>query len=225
MCRLLGVSKSGYYAWQKRLPSERTRTDEELLDHIVTIHRESRGLYGAPRVQADLRSKYQIRCSKRRVARLMRQAGLAGVKRGKKRQLTKRDASKTASPDLVERRFTAVAPDRLWVADITQHATAEGWLYLAVVIDLFSRKVIGWAMSERLYAELVVNALDMALKNRRPAPGLIHHSDHGSQYTSFAFGKRLQQAGILGSMGSVGDALDNAAAESFFSTLQVELLE
>lgn len=163
----------------------------------------------------------------------MRQAGLAGVKRGKKRQLTKRDASKTASPDLVERRFTAVAPDRLWVADITQHATAEGWLYLAVVIDLFSRKVVGWAttagspcgMSERLYAELVVNALDMALKNRRPAPGLIHHSDHGSQYTSFAFGKRLQQAGILGSMGSVGDALDNAAAESFFSTLQVELLE
>ncbi len=155
----------------------------------------------------------------------MRQAGLAGVKRGKKRPLTKRDASKTASPDLVERRFTAAAPDRLWVADITQHATSEGWLYLAVVIDLFSRKVIGWAMSERLYAELVVSALDMALKNRRPVAGLIHHSDHGSQYTSFAFGKRLQQAGILGSMGSVGDALDNAVAESFFSTLQAELLD
>ncbi len=136
-----------------------------------------------------------------------------------------RDPAKTASPDLVKRQFSAAAPNHLWVADITQHMTAEGWLYLAVVVDVFSRKVVGWAMSGRLYAELVVNALDMALKNRRPGEGLIHHSDHGSQYTSFAFGEHLQKAGLLGSMGTVGDALDNAIAESFFSTLQAELLD
>lgn len=225
MCQLLRVSRSGFYAWQKRPPAERERTDEELLGHITTIHRESRGLYGAPRIQADLRRKYQLRCSKRRVARLMRQAGLVGVRRGKKRKLTKRDPLRAASPDLVERQFSAKAPDHLWVADITQHATSEGWLYLAVVLDIFSRKVVGWSMSQRLYAELGVNALDMALKNRRPSPGLIHHSDHGSQYTSFAFSKRLERSGILGSMGTVGDALDNAVAESFFSTLQAELLD
>ena len=155
----------------------------------------------------------------------MRQADLTGVRRGRRRKLTKRDPTKTALPDLVERRFSAEAPDRLWVADITQHATAEGWLYLAVVIDVFSRKVIGWSMSGRLHAELVVNALDMALRNRRPKEGLIHHSDHGSQYSSFAFGKRRENTGILGSMGTIGDALDNAVAESFFSTLQAELLD
>lgn len=225
MCQLLEVSRSGYYAWQKRSPSKRASTDEELLSHIITIYRESRGLYGAPRVQAALKRKYGLRCSKRRVARLMQQAGMVGIRRGKKRKLTRRDPDRTGCPDLVQRQFTAVSPDRLWVADITQHATLEGWLYLAVVIDVFSRKVVGWAMGARLYAELVVSALDMALKNRRPGKGLIHHSDHGSQYTSFAFGERLEQAGLLGSMGTVGDALDNAVAESFFSTLQAELLD
>lgn len=177
MCRLLGVSRSGFYAWQKRPLSSRARIDEELLGTITMIHRESRGNYGARRVQAELRRKHRVRCSKRRVARLMRQAGLVGVRRGKKKSMTKRDPSRTASPDLVKRHFTAATSDNVWVADITQHKTHEGWLYLAVVIDIFSRKVVGWAMSGRLYAELVVDALDMAIKNRRPAGGLIHHSD------------------------------------------------
>lgn len=181
MCQLFGVSRSGFYARQKRPLSQRARTDEELLGIITTIHRESRGNYGAPRVQVELRRKYHVRCSRRRVAKLMRQAGLVGVRRGKKKSLTKRHPSRIASPDLVQRDFTAATSDNVWVADITQHKTAEGWLYLAVVIDIFSRKVVGWAMSGRLYAELVVDALDMAIKNRRPAEGLIHHSDRGSQ--------------------------------------------
>ena len=155
----------------------------------------------------------------------MREVGLVGVHRRRKRGSTRRDPARSSYADLVQREFTPSAPDRLWVADITQHKTGEGWLYLAVVIDAYSRKVVGWAMAEHLQAELVIKALEMAVWNRQPSPGLIHHSDHGSQYTSLAFGQRLEQAGILGSMGAVGDALDNAVAESFFATLQIELLD
>ena len=155
----------------------------------------------------------------------MREAGLVGVHRRRKQGSTKRDPARSSYADRVQREFTPSTPDRLWVADITQHPTAEGWLYLAVVIDAYSRKVVGWSMAEQLQAEPVIKALEMAVWNRRPSPGLVHHSDHGSQYTSLAFGQRLEQASILGLMGAVGDALDNAVAESFFATLQVELLD
>jgi putative transposase len=225
MCRLFGVSKSGYYAWRSRPPSAQSRADAELLVLINRVHEESRGIYGAPRVQAELRLKHHIFCSRRRVARLMRQAGLVGVHRRKFSGTTRRDPKRETYPDLVERRFSANEPNRVWVADVTQHETDEGWLYLAVIIDVYSRLVVGWSFAERFTAELVLAALEMALWNRQPAEGVIHHSDHGSQYTSLAFGQGLEHSNVLGSMGSVGDALDNAVAESFFATLQTELLD
>ncbi len=225
MCRVLGVSPSGYYAWRHRGSSRRARADAELLNQIRAVHTKSRGIYGAPRVHAELRRKHQVCCSRKRVARLMREAGLEGVHRRRKRGSTRRDPARPSYSDLVQRSFTPNTSDRLWVADITQHKTDEGWLYLAVVIDAYSRKVVGWAMAEHLQAELVIKALELAVWNRRPSPGLVHHSDHGSQYTSLAFGQRLEQAGIVGSMGTIGDALDNAVAESFFASLQVELLD
>lgn len=225
MCRVLGVSTSGFYAWRERKPSARARTDAELTKCIIKIHRESGGTYGAPRIHAELKLDYGIRCSKKRVARLMRQTNLAGVHRRRLKGCTKRDPARPVYPDLVQRSFTASAPNQLWVADITQHYTGEGWLYLAAIIDIFSRAVVGWSMGARAVADLVINALNMATWNRRPGSGLIHHSDHGSQYTSLVFSKRLEEAGILGSMGTVGDALDNAVAESFYATLQTELLD
>jgi len=225
MCRVLGVSPSGYYAWHRRGPSRRAQRDAELLERIKLIHTKSRGIYGAPRIHAELRRKHHIYCSRKRVARLMREAGLVGVHRRRKRGSTRRNPARPSYTDLVKREFSPDVPDRLWVADITQHKTNEGWLYLAVVIDAYSRKVVGWSMAEHLQAELVIKALQMAVWNRRPSPGLVHNSDHGSQYTSLAFGQWLAQAGIPGSMGAVGDALDNAVAESFFATLQVELLD
>lgn len=225
MCRVLGVSPSGYYAWHRRGPSRRAQRDAELLERIKLIHTKSHGIYGAPCIHAELRRKHQMRCSRKRVARLMREAGLVGVHRRRKRGSTRRDPARPSYSDLVQRSFTPNTSDRLWVADITQHKTEEGWLYLAVVIDAYSRKVVGWSMAEHLQAELVIKALQMAVWNRQPSPGLVHHSDHGSQYTSLAFGQRLEKVGILGSMGTVGDALDKAVAESFFATLQVELLD
>jgi putative transposase len=225
MCRLFGVSKSGYYAWRKRKPSARSASDAELLIHVKTIHEESRGVYGAPRIHAELKLKYHIDCSRKRVARLMSQAGLMGIHRRKFTSTTRRDPKRDPYPDLVERQFTVDAPNKLWVADVTQHETDEGWLFLAVIIDAYSRLVVGWSMGERFTAEFVLAALEMALWNRQPEGGVIHHSDYGSQYTSLAFGQGLEQAGVLGSMGSVGDALDNAVAESFFATLQCELLD
>jgi putative transposase len=225
MCQVLGVSRSGYYAWLGRGPSSWGEADEKLLETVKAIHEESRGIYGAPRIHAELRDLHQIRCSRKRVARLMREAGLVGVHRRKQHGTTRRDPQRLGSPELVERNFEAAAPNQLWVADITQHPTSEGWLYLAVILDAYSRKVVGWAMNESIAAELVLKALEMALWNRQPPEGVIHHSDHGSQYTSLVFGAKLEEAGILGSMGSVGDALDNALAESFFATLQTELLD
>ncbi|HHY37646.1 MAG TPA: IS3 family transposase, partial [Clostridia bacterium] len=192
---------------------------------IIEIHRSSRGTYGAPRIHAELVMGSGIRCSKKRVARLMRQAGIQGVHRRRLRGCTRRNPTRPICPDLVNRTFKADVPDRLWVADLTQHPTNEGFLYLAVVIDAFSRTVVGWSMGDRPVADLVVGAVDMAVWNRRPEEGVIHHSDHGSQYTSLVFSERLREAGIMGSMGSVGDALDNAVAESFFASLQTELLD
>jgi putative transposase len=224
LCRVLGVSVSGYYAWCSRPPSARALRDLDLTRAIRRIHEASRGTYGRPRVHAELRYE-GMRCSGKRVARLMREAGICGIPtRRWRRGLTRRRAGVAPHPDLVQRRFTAPAPDRLWVADVSYLPTAEGWLYLATILDCFSRSIVGWSMASHLRTELVVDALDMATSRRRPAPGLIHHSDQGSQYVALAFTRRMRAAGIAGSMGSVGDALDNAAAESFFATLKRELV-
>lgn len=223
MCRLLGVSKSGYYAWRGRPPSSHRQADAALTTQICAIHARSRGTYGTPRVWAELRYTGTC-CSRKRVARLLRLAGLQGCHRRKGPRTTRRNADRAPAPDLVCRDFAAAAPDQVWVADITYVATWAGFLYLAVVLDVCSRRIVGWAMAEHLRTELVVEAVDMALWRRRPVRGVIHHSDQGSQYTSLAFGRRLREAGMLASMGNRGDCFDNAMAESFFATLECELL-
>jgi putative transposase len=225
LCRVLGVSRAGYYAWTRRPPSARVTSDQVLLKQIRQVHQRSRGTYGAPRIHAELRLDHGVQVGRKRVARLMRSAGLVGCHRRRGRGLTRRDPQAAPAPDLVERAFVADRPDRLWTADITYVPTLAGWLYLAVVLDVFSRRVVGWAMAEHLRTELVLDALDMAIWNRRPPPGLVHHSDQGCQYTSLAFGRRLRDSGIVASMGSVGDCFDNAVTESFFATLECELLD
>jgi putative transposase len=225
LARVLGVARAGYYAWACRPPSQRAMADQALTDQIRQIHTYSRGTYGVPRVHAELRLGREVQVGRNRVARLMRTAGLQGCHRRRRHGLTRRDPQAAPAPDLVERNFTPPGPTRLWVADITQQRTGDGWLYLAVVLDGFSRRIVGWAMADHLRTELVLDALDMAIAHRQPAAGLVHHSDHGCQYTSLAFGRRLQQAGLVASMGTVGDALDNAVAESFFATLECELLD
>ncbi|MGI6543274.1 MAG: IS3 family transposase [Limnochordia bacterium] len=224
LCRVLGVSTSGYYAWRMHEPSHRKLEDERLKTHIIKIYTESRNTYGAPRIRAAL-AKERLCCSKKRVARLMKELGIAGISRRKAVGCTKRDPDASLYPDLVKRRFVADRPGRLLVADITQHQTDEGWLYIAAVIDVFSRRVAGWAMGEQATAELVTKALVMAADNCKLEPDAIHHSDHGSQYTSYMFGRALREAGILPSMGTTGDAYDNALAESFWASLQTELLD
>jgi len=223
MCRVLGVSPGGYYARLKRPPSARAQADAALSARIVEIHRRSRQTYGVPRIYAELKAQ-GLRVGRKRVARLMNTAGLYGVSRRKWVITTVRDHTAKPASDLVERNFTAAAPNRLWVADITYIPTWAGFLYLAVVLDAFSRKIVGWAMATHLRTELVLAALNMALGQRRPA-AVIHHSDHGSQYTAFAFGQRCRDAGVRPSMGSVGDCFDNAMCESFFATLECELLD
>jgi putative transposase len=223
LCRLLGVSRSGYYAWRIRPPSERARFDAVLSEKIETIHRNSRATYGAPRVHAELRA-IGIRCSRKRVARLMRRAKLRGCLHGRRMRTTHRVALQQAAPDLVERNFASEEPDRLWVADITYVRSKEGFVYLAFILDVCSRKVVGWSMATHLRTEIVVDALQMAIARRKPSPGLVHHSDRGVQYTSLSFGKRLEDEGLLPSMGRVGSAYDNALAEAFVATLKTELL-
>ena len=222
-CRVLEVSTSGYYAWLDRVPSQRSRQDEALSARILDLHQLSRGTYGSPRLQEDLAEEGRF-VSRKRVARLLKAQGLQGVSRRKGVRTTVRSAGAAAAPDLVRREFRADGPDKLWVADITYVPTWSGFLYLAVVLDVWSRRIVGWAMRTHLLAELVLEALDMALE-RRGASDVIHHSDQGSQYTSIAFGKRCREAGIRPSMGSVGDCYDNALAESFFATLECELLD
>jgi putative transposase len=228
MCRVLEVSTSGYYAWQQREPSQRARSNEELLQRIRTIHVKSRETYGAPRVHAELKEelkKEKRKVSYNRVARLMRMAGLQGASRRKGCWTTRRDKDARPAPDLVQREFVADAPDCLWVADITYVPTWAGFLFLAVVLDAFSRRIVGWAMANHLKTELVLEALNMAVGRRRPTTDVIHHSDQGCQYTSIAFGSRCREAGVRPSMGSVGDCFDNAMCESFFATLECELLD
>jgi putative transposase len=223
LCRLLEVSRSGYYAWRSRLPSERARFDAVLSEKIETIHRNSRATYGAPRVHAELRA-IGIRCGRKRVARLMRHAKLRGCLRGRRMRTTHCITLQQAAPDLVGRNFAAREPDRLWVADITYVRSREGFLYLAFILDACSRRVVGWSMATHLKTELVVDALQMAIARRKPAAGLVHHSDRGVQYTSLSFSKRLEDEGFIPSMGRAGSAYDNALAESFIATLKKELL-
>jgi putative transposase len=223
-CRLLGVSRSGYYDWERSAPSDRELSDAWLLERIRGIHEDSGGTYGSPRVHAELR-RAGIRVGRKRVERLMRAADLEGAHQRKRRKgCTVRVAGVRPAPDLVDRDFRPEAPNVLWATDIKQIETLEGRLYLAAVQDLFSRRIIGWAMAGHMRAELVVDALKMAVQARRPDRGVIHHSDQGSQFVSLAFGKTCVEHGIAKSMGSRGDCFDNAVAETFFATLTKEKL-
>jgi putative transposase len=223
MCRLLQISRSGFYAWLERPMSDRDRTDLALTAKIEAIHRRSRGVYGSPNIHAELADDYEIRVGRKRVARLMRGAGLRGATLRRYVVTTQPDLQAPRAVDLVERQFYTDGPDRLWVADITYVPTWSGFLYLAMVLDVYSRRIVGWSMEMHLRTELILAALNMAITQRQPS-AVIHHSDRGCQYTSYAFGKRCREAGVMPSMGSVGDAYDNAMAESFFATLERELL-
>ena len=226
MCRLLSVSRSGFYHWLDRPPSARARQDERLKDLIHNAWEGSGRIYGSPRVWAELRAEHGVRCSRKRVERLMRELGIRGRGRGgRRRSLTRRDPLRPLAPDLVKRNFKALRPDEIWLADISYIKTAEGWLYLSAILDLYSRRIVGWSMREDLESGIVIDALAMAIRNRRPGVGLIHHSDRGSQYTSLAFGDELEASGLVASMGSGGAALDNAPTESFFATLKSELID
>lgn len=227
-CGFFEVSTSGFYEWRRAQlsPCRRRRIDAELTNTIRDVHRRSRATYGSPRVHAELRLGAGIRVGRKRVERLMRADGLVGVTRRRRHGTTRRDPAAVPNDDLVARQFRPQGPNALWVADITEHPSAEGKVYCAVVIDAWNRQVVGHAIADHLRAELVVDAFDMACWRQHPERDrTIHHSDHGCQYTSWAFGQRLRHAGLLGSMGTVGDALDNAVAESFFASMQTELLD
>ena len=228
LCRILGVSKNGYYDWRNRPPSRRSCEDAALTEKIREVHTRSRETYGYPRVYAELRS-LGLRCGRRRVARLMRVSGLRGCMRGKKRRTTRRDPRAAPAPDLLCRDFVARQPNRVWLAklDITYIPTRQGFLYLAFILDTHSRRIVGWSMDSHMRTELVVDALEMAVAKLGGAGrlwGFVHHSDRGSQYTALSFGKRLEEVGIVPSMGRTGTALDNAMAESFIATLKTELV-
>lgn len=226
LCKVLGVTRAGYHAWRRRGPSVRQLGDAELAKLIVTIYDGSLRTYGAPRIELELREEHEVRVGRKRVARLMRELGIEGVsRRGKRQRTTIADPQQPPAPDLVERRFVAARPNALWLADITYVPTLEGYLFLGVVMDMFSRKIVGWSMRDDLKAELVVDALAMAVTRRRPPAGLVHHSDRGSQYASLAFGRTLRESGLIASMGTRGDAFDNAACESCISTLKEEWIK
>jgi putative transposase len=208
MCELLGVSASGYYAWASRAPSDRALGDAWLIEKIRAIHQANREVYGAPRVHAELRLTHGIHVGRKRVERLMREVGLSGLVSRKRGNTTIRVPGVRVADDLVQRQFRPEEPDVLWIADLTYLRTWEGWLYLAAVQDAFSRRIVGWSMADHMRAQLVVDALGMGVSRRRPDPGLIHHSDQGSQYISLAFGQSARDAGIARSMGSKGDCFD-----------------
>ncbi len=221
LCRVLQVSRSGYYAWRRRGLSQRAQANARLLVAIKQAHKDSRETYGSPRVHQVLLRQGQ-RCGRHRVARLMRQAELRGVPRRKFVRTTQRAAEEARVPDRLQRDFSASAPNQKWVSDITYIATQEGWLYLATVLDLYSRRIVGWAMAAHMRAELVRDALQMAYVQRGAPKELIYHSDRGGQYSSALVQDWLTEHGLLASMGSTGDCYDNAVAESFFSTLKRE---
>jgi putative transposase len=219
----LGVSRAGYYAWARRPPSKRSLADAALARRIEQIHEQTDGIYGAPRIYAELADE-GVHVGRKRVARQLRQAGLAGVSKRRGYRTTTPGGEAPAAPDLVARKFTAERPNELWFADITYVPTWQGWLYLAAVVDACSRYCVGWSMRDDLSADLVYDALGMAVTRRRPAGELIHHSDRGSQYRSLAYGRLLRESQIMPSMGSRGDAYDNAAMESFMATIKKELI-
>ena len=221
MCRLLGVSASGYYAWRRRPDSSRTQRDRALLAKIRRIHEASRGVYGSPRIHAELVTE-GVRVGRHKVARLMRLARLRGCPKRRFRVTTQRDPAHPVAKNLLEQNFTAAAPNQRWAADITYISTRQGWLYLAVVMDLYSRRIVGWSMSRWMSRRLVVDALQMAVAARRPDGSLIHHSDRGAQYNSDDFREELAKCGIKCSMSSTGNCYDNAVVESFFGLLKRE---
>lgn len=223
LCRVLEVSRSGYYASRRRPACRRAVEDARLGDLVAEEHERSRRTYGAPRIHTMLARRGE-RVGRKRVARLMRQRQLSGLIPKRRGRTTISVPGVETLPDLVRREWNPTEPNRLWVADITYVRTWEGWIYLAAVVDCFSRKVVGWSIADNLRAELVVDAVEMAISRRRPAAGLIHHSDHGSQYVSLAMGNHLKEAGIDTSMGSQGSPLDNAVAESFFATFKKDLI-
>jgi transposase InsO family protein len=222
LCRVLEVSRAGFYAWHTRPPAARTQQDQRLGVEIQAIHAKSRQRYGSPRVHAELRERGQ-RVGRKRVARLMRTQGLCARRRRRFRITTNSDHSLAVAPNVLARQFAVPAPDTAWVTDITYLWTQEGWLYLAVILDLFSRAVVGWAMSAQITRHLTLQALTMALGRRHPPQGLLHHSDRGSQYASADYRRALRVHGIVCSMSRRGNCWDNAVAESFFATLKVEL--
>jgi putative transposase len=225
VCRVVGVSRSGFYAQLRRGPSAHAEEDLELTRRIRSIHQESRGTYGAPRVHAELAAQ-GIRTSRKRVARIMREQDLSGQRGRRRVRTTVVDKKAPVAPNVVARDFTPEAPNRLWVADMTYVPTGEGWLYLAVILDCFARRVVGWAMADHLRTELPLAALSMALARRRPEPGqLVHHSDRGCQYTAHDYQEVLAKHGITPSMSRSGNAYDNAVAESFFASLKAELID
>ena len=224
LCRALEVNRTSFHDWQSRAPSDRALSDAWLTEKIKGIHEAKRRVYGAPRIHAELRMQHGIRVGRKRVERLMRAAGISGLVPRKRGRTTIRVPGVRVADDLVERRFRPAAPNVLWLADITYLRSWEGWLYLAAVQDAYSRAIVGWSMAEHMRTQLVTDALAMALARRRPQPGLVHHSDQGSQYVSLGFGQAARDAGIAISMGSCGDAYDNAVAESFFATLKKELI-
>ena len=224
LCRVLEVSRSGFHAWATRKPSRRAVEDERLLERIREIHAANREVYGSPRIHAELKLAEGERVGRKRVERLMRQAGISGLQERRRGRTTIRVPGVRVAEDLVDRAFLAEAPNRLWVADITYLRTWEGWLYLVAVQDLFSRRIVGWAMDNHMRTELVADALQMAIAQRRPEAGLVFHTDQGSQFVALAFGQQARAAGIAQSMGSRGDCYDNAVAETFFATLKKELI-
>jgi putative transposase len=225
-CRVLGVRRQGYYEWRSGVKSARAMENELLLKYIEKIHEESRGTYGWPRVHAELTLGLGMAVNHKRVARLMREAGIQGLYRRRRRGCTVRDPHAEPYADLVDRDFVVDGPDELWCTDITEHPTAEGKVYCAAVLDTYSRRIVGWSIDDNMRTTLVVDALGMAITRRNPEPhSAILHSDHGSQFTSWTFGQRLRNAGLVGSMGSIGDCYDNSMMESFWGTMQLELLD
>jgi putative transposase len=225
LCSVLKVTRQGYYAWKRRQPSARRRRDDELKADILALYAKSRDTYGAPRIKDRLRIDHGIRIGQKRAARLMRELGIQGTGKGQRRvRTTIPDQRAAAAPDHVGRDFTATGPDQKWVADITYIPTHQGWLFLAAVSDCYSRRIVGWSMRDTLEAELVADAIAMAVARRQPPPGVIHHSDRGAQYGSLLVGRTLREAGIIPSMGRVGDPWDNALMESAIGTIKAELV-
>jgi putative transposase len=222
-CRILGVSRSGYYRWLDAKPSGQAQSDARLAAEVKEIHREHVGRYGSPRVQRELAARGH-RVSRKRVARLMRQQGLRGRMPRRFRRTTDSRHGFRIAPNLLARDFSAAAPNTVWVGDITYVPTSDGWLYLAVLIDLFSRRVVGWAMSDHIDTELALKALQMAANQRQPRPGLLHHTDRDCRYASADYQLALRRLGMVTSMSGKADCWDNAVAESFFATLEKELL-